>query len=54
MVKLPDVVGKAVKRESLRVNSTIVLVGYYTARVMTPCYDQKVLDPSRSGASGTH
>ena len=41
MVKLPDVVGKVVKRENLRVNSTRIPVGFFTARVMTPLFDPK-------------
>ena len=41
MVKLPDVVGKVVKRESLRVNSARIPVGYSTARVMTPRFNPK-------------
>lgn len=41
MVKLPDVVGKVVKWENLRVNSTRIPVGFYTARVMTPHFDPK-------------
>lgn len=51
MVKLPDVVGKVVKWENLRVNSTRIPVGFYTARV-TPHFDPRrtcFLEPSRSG-----
>ena len=41
MVKLPDILSKVVKQESLRANSTRIVVGYYTASVMTPLFDPK-------------